>query len=229
MAVFAHAWFTAARLRRRVAPRPQPREELVQRFAPGRSFADIGCMWGVDGAIAFLAEESGASSVTGVDVMPATPAFEAERELRGSQVRFLRGDLHDRELMSRVGPHDVVWCAGVIYHAPHPLLTLERLHAITTDTLILASETIPEVPGVRQACVFLPELPDRDRRAHAAARPHRRALGVSEPFDRQQSYGAWWWGLSASALRGMLAASGFRVLEQHGDALYVTLVARRLD
>jgi 2-polyprenyl-3-methyl-5-hydroxy-6-metoxy-1,4-benzoquinol methylase len=227
--VLARTWLTAARVRRRVLRSPQAREELVTRFAPGRSFADIGCMWSVDGAIAFLAERCGARAVTGLDVMPASAKFEAERAARASTVRFVQGDLHDPAVMAEVGSHQVVWCSGVIYHAPHPLLTLERLHEITGETLILASETIPEVPGVSQACVFLPELPKADRQAHASARPGRPALGITEPFDRRQSYGAWWWGLSASALKGMLAATGFEVVEQHGDALHVTLVARRVD
>lgn len=229
MPVLARTWLTAARVRRRIRGSPQAREELVTRFAPGRSFADIGCMWSVDGAIAFLAEACGATAVSGLDVMPASEKFTAEHAARASTVRFVQGDLHDPAAIAEVGPHQVVWCSGVIYHAPHPLLTLERLHDITTDTLILASETIPEVPGLSQACVFLPELSEGDRRAHASARPGRPALGITEPFDRRQSYGAWWWGLSASALRGMLAASGFEVLEQHGDALHITLVARRVD
>jgi hypothetical protein len=219
------AWSTAARVQRRLAPDQPPREELVKRFAGGKSFADIGCMWGVDGAIAFAAEDAGATDVVGVDVMPASDAFEDERARRGSRMRFIQGDLHDEAVMARVGPHEVVWCSGVIYHAPHPLLTLERLRKITTELLILSSETIPEVPGLRQACVFLPGLPESDRKAHAAARPGRTALGVSEPFDRAQSYGAWWWGLSASALTAMVRAAGFDLVEQHGDALHVTVVA----
>jgi hypothetical protein len=222
----ARAWSTAARVQRKLAPDQPSRDELVRRLVKGKSFADIGCMWGIDGAIAFAAEDAGATDVVGVDVMPASAAFEDERARRGSRMRFIQGDLHDQAVMARVGPHDVVWCSGVIYHAPHPLLTLERLHAITAETLILASETIPEVPGLRQACVFLPGLDEADRKAHALARPGRTALGVSEPFDPNQSYGAWWWGLSASALVAMLKASRFDVLEQHGDALHVTLIAK---
>ncbi len=229
MPLLARTWLTAARVRRRMLRSPQARQDLVARFAPGRSFADIGCMWGVDGEIAFLAERCGATAITGLDVMPASARFASEHAARSSTVRFLQGDLHDPAAMAEVGPHQVVWCSGVIYHAPHPVLTLERLHEITDETLILASETIPEVPGVSQACVFLPELPAGDRHAHASARPGRPALGLTEPFHRRQSYGAWWWGLSASALRAMLAATGFAVVEQHGDALHTTLVARRVD
>lgn len=228
VALLARAWIAAARARRRVNPPPlqRAREDLIRSHAPGRSFADIGCMWGIDGALAFLAEQSGASAVTGLDLMPATPAFAREHGRRSSRVRFVQGDLHDARVSAEVGPHDVVWCSGVIYHAPNPLLTLERLRSITGETLILASETMPEVPGLRQACVFLPGLSDEDRRVHAGARPGARALGVSEAFERAHHYAAWWWGISRTALHGMLAATGFELVEEHGDALHATLVAR---
>jgi hypothetical protein len=183
-------------------------------------------MWSVDGAIAFLAEECGATKVTGVDLMAATPAFQSERARRSSRVRFVQGDLHDEQTIREVGPHAVVWCSGVLYHSPHPLLTLERLRSITGSVLILATETIPEVPGLAQACVLYPGLSEAQRRVHATARPGVHAAGLSEPFDPGQAYGTWWWGLSRSAVRGMLRASGFEPIEEHGDALHVTFVAR---
>jgi len=41
-------------------------EEYIRRYAPGHSFVDVGCMWGVDGEHAFLAEAVGAKPVKGV-------------------------------------------------------------------------------------------------------------------------------------------------------------------
>jgi hypothetical protein len=186
----------------------------VRRFAAGRSFVDVGCMWSVDGALCFAARDAGASAVTGVDVMEPTPAFRA----RASGVRFVRGDLHDPAVVEEVGRHDVVWCSGLLYHAPHPLLTLERLRALTGETLLLATETLPEVPGLRGACVFYPAA---DRAAFAA--PGR--VGLETPFDPARGYENWWWGITRSALVGMVEASGLRIAEVHDDALHVTLVA----
>jgi hypothetical protein len=183
-------------------------------------------MWNVDGRIAFVAEECGASAVSGLDIMAATPECNAEYARRASSVRFVQGDLHDAGVIATIGPHDVVWCSGVLYHAPHPLLALERLRSITRETLILATETIAEVPGLSQACVFLPGLPDADRDVHALARPGVAAHGITTPFDPAQSYAAWWWGMTPSAVRGMVRASGFEVVEQHGGPLHVTVVAR---
>jgi hypothetical protein len=182
-------------------------------------------MWRVHGRIAFLAEESGAAAVSALDVMPPTAEYDREHRRRGSRVRFVHGDLHDPEAVAALGAHQVVWCSGVLYHSPNPLLALSHLRSITSELLILSTETIPELPGIAQACVFFPGLPERDRRLHAAARGGGRALAIDTPFDPAQAYGAWWWGFSRSAVRGMLHASGFRIVEQRGGPLHVTIVA----
>ena len=216
----------ARRAARRVLRRePPPLRDLVGRLAPGRSFADIGCMWRVDGAIAFAAEEAGATSVTGLDYMDPTERFEAERARRGSAVRFVQGDLHDPAVLAQVGTHDVVWCSGVLYHAPHPLLTLERLRSITAETLMLGSATIPEVPGVPQACLFLPGLSDARRAAFRGAWIGT-PMGVATSFDAQEGYANWWWAITPSALDAMLRASGFEPVETVRHPFYTAVVAR---
>jgi len=225
----ARAWIGAARVRRRVAragSRAPAREDLIRLHAPGRSWLDVGCMWGVEGGLAFLAESAGARAVTGVDVMEATPGFEAERARRGSAVRFVRGDLHDPATLARAGRHEVVWCSGVLYHAPHPLLTLERLRSVCSERLILSSEALPELPGVPGACVFYPALGKAEQRAPFAGAPGGRAIGVTEPFDAAAGYGNWFWGITPSALRGMLRATGWTVESELGRPLHRTVIAR---
>jgi hypothetical protein len=184
--------------------RTPPREDLVARLAPGRSFLDVGALWSVDGAIAFAAREAGATRVTAVDVMAPTPAFLA----RQGDVRFVHGDIHDPATVAAAGPHDVVWCSGVLYHAPHPLLTLERLRALTTGTLVLATE-VTRARG--RACVFAP-----DPGSHPAH---------SEAFDPARGYANWFWGLSRGAVRAMLEATGFAVAEEHATRRHATFLA----
>jgi SAM-dependent methyltransferase len=202
------AWIAAHRLRRRMASGRPDREALVRELAPGGSFLDVGCMWSVHGRIAFVAEESGATAVTGIDLMGRTEAFEAEHARRRSAVRFVHGDLHDPATLAAAGPHDVVWCSGVLYHAPHPLLTLERLREVCGRRLILSTESLPELPGVRGGCVFYPALSARDRRAYAGV-PGGRAIGLTSEYDPAQGYGNWFWGITPSALLGLLHAAGF--------------------
>jgi hypothetical protein len=226
--MLARIWMAGARVRRRfdrVRGKTPPRERLIERYVSGRSFADVGCMWGIDGAIAFTAEAGGATKVTGVDVMAPTPTYEATHRQRNSRVRFIQGDLHDPETIAAIGIHDIVWCSGLIYHAPHPLLTLQRLRELTGELLILASETIPEVPGIRQACVFLPGLDEHDRRTYARAHSGEQ-VGLTTAFDPARGYANWYWGITPSALAAMTKAAGFEPLTRSRRSLHTTLIAR---
>jgi hypothetical protein len=210
--LLARTLTAAARLRARLGAAAPPREELIARHVAGRTFVDVGCMWSVHGALCFAAEDAGATAVTGVDLMGPTERFEAERARRGSAMRFVQGDLHDPATVAAVGPHDVVWCSGVLYHAPHPLLTLERLRALTAGTLLLATETVPETPGRPGTCVIAPG-PAEHPNAEPAGGPGA-------------GYAPWYWGIAPSALRTMAALSGFEVTEEHRTPLHTTLVMR---
>lgn len=197
------------RLRQRLSRGTPPREALVAAHVAGRSFADVGCMWKVSGAIAFAAEAAGASAVTGVDVMGESAEFQAEYARRGSGVRFVQGDVHEPATVAAIGPHEVVWCSGVVYHAPHPLLTLQRLREITTDTLILATEVLP---GRGRRCEFAPAV---------GSHP-----GLDVPFRPEAAFVNWWWLCSPGAICAMLEATGFRVVDEHRLPFHTTVVAR---
>ena len=214
----------AGRARRRRAPSSPDREAVVRRHVSGRSFLDVGCMWKVHGRIAFVAEEAGATAVTGIDVMDATPEFEAERARRGSRVRYLRGDVNEAATVEAAGPHEVVWCSGVLYHAPSPMLTLQRLRELTTETLILQTTCLPELPGVAQGCVFYPGLSERDRTLYSMW-GEQASRGIRGPEPGEDPYAPWWWGFSRSALRSMLEAAGFEPREEWGDPFGVHVIA----
>ena len=205
----------AARARRRRAGPSRDREEVVRAHAPGRSFCDVGCMWNVHGRIAFVAEEAGATRVTGIDVMAATEQFRSEHERRSSQVRFVERDLHAPGIAEDIGTHQVVWCSGVLYHSPSPVLTLARLRELTSEVLILQTMTVPDLPGVGQGMVFLPGLPARQRRLYELW-GSTAAEGLREPAG-PADYGPWWWGISPSALRAMLRSARFEPVEEWGD------------
>ena len=240
MRPLASAWIGANRVRRNLQRRYRPilpRDELIRRHAPGRTFADVGAMWGIDGELSFLAEDSGATAVTAVDMHPASEKFEAERKRRNSKVRYVQGDLHDPATIEEVGKHEVVFCAGVLYHAPNPLHTLEALRGMTSDTLILLTATIPEVPGIEGACVFYPGMSEAGRRAYVPASPGPR-LGITHDFvpdgsadaelgaGHSGTYDNWWWGITPSALNGMLVAAGFEVIESGSEPFDGRAIAR---
>jgi hypothetical protein len=228
-------WLWMARGRRnlqRAFRRLGPVEAVIGELAPGRSFLDVGAIWSVHGRTAFLAEEQGASSVTALDLMRPTAEYEREHERRNSRVRFVMGDLHDPDVQRSVGRHDVVWCSGVLYHAPNPVQTIESLAALTADVLVVISATVPEVPGVEQACVFFPALSSRARRAYDRAYEATLSsggdrVGLTTPFDPARRYDNWWWGLTPSAVEGMLSATGFTELQTKTNGFHTRIVARR--
>ena len=215
------AWLTAGRARATREPkidRWQNRHRLVDDLAPGSSFLDLGGMWGVDGEIAFRAEQAGATRVVLFDGMDPTPEFEEKHRRSGSEVTYVQGDLHDPEDVRRLGSFDVVWCAGVVYHSPNPYLQINHLRALTERWLLLGSEVIPEVPGIENACVFYPGRSGQSERAFAQAYGDRAPTypGMTHPFDETplMGYANMWWGLSPSALTSMLENTGFEVSEQ---------------
>ncbi|MCW3066766.1 MAG: hypothetical protein JWN32_3938 [Solirubrobacterales bacterium] len=234
MTLLLEARLLAARGRRnvrRAMRRPEtPVEALVARVAPGSSFVDVGALWSIHGRIAFLAEEHGATSVTAVDISGETEPYRAEHARRQSKVRFVQGDLHEDAALEAIGRHDVVWCSGVLYHCPNPVRSLACLRRITGETLVLRNATVPEIAVSDQAGVFFPALPDDARRAYdrayTAVGGKATRVGLTTPFDASKGYANWWWGLTPSAVTGMLAATGFTVTETATNGFDTTIVAR---
>ena len=169
------------------------------------------------GDIAFAAERAGATRVVLFDGMDPTEEFAAKHRDAGSRVTYVQGDLHDPEDVRRLGSFDVVWCAGVVYHSPNPYLQLNHLRALTERWLLLGSAVIPEVPGIENACVFLPGRSLPSEQAFAGAYRETAGFpGMTRPFDETAllGYANMWWGFSPSALRSMLRYSGFAVREE---------------
>ena len=191
--------------------------DLVRKEVPGKSFVDIGCMWRISGEYCFVAEQSGARTVTGVDVIAPTEEFERKRRERESNIEFIRGDGFSPDVMQKIGGADVVLCSGVLYHHPSPYHLLVSLREICRETLILGSATIPESSAMGQTAVYYPQLSEKDRRVWDVARNHGggQRWGINVPYDAAVGYGNWFWGMTPSCIKAMLETAGFRVEEIH--------------
>lgn len=202
----------------------------VRRYAKGKTFADIGCMWGVNGEYTFVAEEAGATEATGVDVFGPTPEFEQKRRDRNSRVRFVLGDVGTAETMEKVGQVDVVLCAGVLYHHPSPFDLLVALRRICRETLILRTSTIPEVRGLPNAAVYYPTLTAEQRRLwNLSSLGLLHQAGITNEFDPREGYGNWFWGMSPSCVTALLATAGFRVDHRAAEAFAQTFICTAVE
>jgi len=200
-------------------------DEYIRQYAPGKSFVDVGCMWGVDGKFAFLAEEVGSTLVKAVDLMAPTPEFESKKRAQNSAVQFKLGDVSQAETLNWIGPIDVVFCAGVLYHHPSPFDLLVALRQICTQTLILRSSTIPEINGLPNAAVYFPMLKAQDRKLwNLASLGVGKQVGITAEFEPKQGYGNWFWGLSPSCLASLLETAGFQIDHQATEAFAQTVI-----
>lgn len=198
---------------------------FVKQYAPGRSFADVGSMWGVNGEFSFLAEEAGATRVVAIDVFGPTPEFEQKRTSRGSRVEFVLGDMSRADTLARVGQVEVVLCAGVLYHHPSPFDLLAALRRACRETLILRTSTIPEIDGLPNAAVYFPMLSAEARRLWTLERLgvlHQ--AGISDEFKPEAGYGNWFWGLTPSCLESLLKTAGFRIEQRAAEAFAQTVI-----
>lgn len=186
--------------------------EIVRKYVPGKSFADVGALWGVNGLNSFIAEESGAKKVTAVDIYPASQKFLEEKNKRKSKVGFVQGDIHQAKTVSDIGVCDVVLCSGVLYHTPDPIHLLTRLRAICGQTLILNTASIPEMHGIRNGAVLYPFLDEGQRKIWN--RKMSSQMGITVPYDPDQGYGNWFWGMTPSCIESMLKCAGFEVIEK---------------
>jgi hypothetical protein len=200
--------------------------DLLRRHVPGKTVVDVGCMWHVHGAYAFHALASGATRVTGIDVGPATPEFLRRNTADGSpKIRFIQGDVNDPALVDVAGRFDVVFCSGVLYHVPDPILTLRRLHALCQERLILTTASITERRD-SQSAIFLPGLSDAARtRLRYDAPRRRRKVGLDTTHQPEKGYGNWFWLPTPSCVRAMATIAGF-VVEAVPHRRVTTVVAR---
>src|SRR3954468_23303337 len=201
--------------------------EFIRNHAPGRSFADIGCMWGVNGEYSFIAEEAGATSVKAVDVFGPTPEFEQKKLARHSRVEFVLGDITRADTLDAIGEADVVFCAGVLYHHPSPFDLLVALRRICRETLILRTATILEIDGLPNAAVYFPMLDAKARKMwDLGSLGLQRQVGITDEFQPAEGYGNWFWGLTPSCVISLLKTAGFEVTERATEAFVETFVCR---
>lgn len=187
--------------------------ELIRKYVNNKSFADIGCMWRVDGLYSFLAEEFGAKRVVAVDIYPTSEKFLFEKNKRNSIVEFVQGDIHQKETADKIGLCDVVFCSGVLYHSPDPFFLISRLRSICGSILIFQTQTIPEMTGIKNVAVFYPFLNERQRKIWDQGVGMQK--GITGSYEPESGYGNWFWGLTPSCVESMLRCNGFKVIERY--------------
>ncbi|MBD1814996.1 tetratricopeptide repeat protein [Microcoleus vaginatus DQ-U2] len=208
------------------------RDRYIARVVKGKTFAEVGGLWGTLNEKVSVASKYGAISLTMIDAMPASLQWWQDFYARMTSLNIANYNCINRDItqiqLAEIGePYDVVHCAGVLYHHPHPLQILTSLRQITGEYLILTSAITQEVIENERGryeipasgVIFIPALGDAERailtaywQQHTDGAP---MLGITEKavFDIND-FAPWWWLPTATALESMCKVAGFKVLDK---------------
>jgi hypothetical protein len=205
-----------------------PRDEFISRVVRGRSFVDVGGLWGTVNERVSIAHQHGANSLAMIDVSPSDGELwslfeERRRALKLPDVQCVSGDVLTLDKTMPGLRFDVVHCSGVLYHMPDPVLFLAALHRLTTRHLILTSSvtatTIRNKKGVLEmpggAVLFIPGLQTRER---SILKSHwekiTTAVGLTTDSEwNPADFGPWWWLPTVESLKAMCMSAGFRCID----------------
>lgn len=210
-------------------------QDWIARIAAGKSFVDIGGLWGTVNERVSDAARAGASQLTMADMQPAGNEWWQKflaraAELSVGDVRCVTVDVMSPGGPDAIGRHDVVHCSGIIYHLPDPYQLLQQLRRVANEYVILVSMVVPERIETESGTLALDGgealfVPGLDAYQLTVVREHYRKLKVNigsfENFhaekwvqdDGTPRFGPWWWLMTPAFLRRMLEVAGFEVIE----------------
>jgi 2-polyprenyl-3-methyl-5-hydroxy-6-metoxy-1,4-benzoquinol methylase len=225
-----------------------PRDHFISRVARGRSFADVGGLYGTVSEKLSVAHSHGATDLTMIDIVPEGnelwQAFSDRMQQLGiSGYETISKSILDLAESPDHPRYDVVHCTGVLYHMPDPIRLLSALRKITRKYLVLGSavtatsisgngETLNVPPA---ASLFIPALKEHERAIlEGYWRPFvgSDALGLTreqKSWD-MEDFAPWWWLPTVDCIRAMCESAGFDFeggAHYWNDNAYAVLLSRR--
>jgi hypothetical protein len=208
-----------------------PQERFISAVVGGKTFADVGGLWGTVNEKISVAHRHGATTLTMVDITPLSrPSWVAFHDRMQSfgiaSVQCLSEDIMLLGMTEDPPTFDVVHCSGVLYHIPNPIGLLVALHRVVQKHLILTSsisDTVIENAAGRLivpngAALFLPGLNDDEfniLKAHWEPVVGDQAAGLTRrtAWD-PANFGPWWWLPTIDCLKAMCCAVGFTCVDE---------------
>lgn len=217
------------------APSSDPRDLFVARTVKGKTFIDIGGLWGLLGEKVSVAHFHGATRKVLMDHIPLSdPGWqlfhERMAELGVEEYECICGDM----LSVTINPFDVVHSAGILYHMANPLQYLAKLRLMTRHQLILSSAVVPEhlenekgeIHLPSSGAMFVPAL-NREEKAVLAEYWRQRAprteglskppqaLGITEDCKFALTDAApYWWLFTLPTVKSLCKVCGFRIIDE---------------
>ncbi len=210
----------------------RPQNEWIRQFASGKTFADVGGLWGTKGEKVTHAVKAGAAAATMVDIQKPDHHLWAKfhehcEKLGVTDYECKTANLDDPSISQKIGEYELIHCNGIVYHCPNPIYTISQFTKICTEYLILGSAIVPDSisnekgtfilePG---SAMFIPSLNQKQKEVVVEHfnQAGVKAGGLTIPLPggrwNVREYGPWWWLFTADFLDGALEAVGFEILD----------------
>ncbi len=222
--------------------------EWIKQHVPGKTFAEVGGLWGTVNEKVSVAGKAGAHETTMIDIAPLGHELWENFYKKCADEGVVCGNsisasVDDPAFSEKAGMYDIVHCSGVIYHCPNPLFTVSQLAKISKEILILGSTIIPHtisnsrgtIKTEGSSSIFVPALSKQQLAVvtEFLEEVGGKACGINLPLSGEWSlgdYGPWWHLFTVDYVAGLLKVCGFEVLEEdviwQGRAVY--LLAKRI-
>ena len=213
------------------------KHKWIAELVEGRSFIDVGGLWGTLNETVCLAVKSGARSATMADIQPFDSKWwvafhERCKELGVEGYESIRMDICNRGDLDTNKQYDFVHCSGIIYHVSDPLQLIQNLKTICSEYLIITSMIIPEkitnrygmIESPQGTCHLVNTLPKERREIFRQFLEEKKR---NPDIVSQKTYedlfrpdgtvrtGPWWWLFTSKTLDAMCELCGLEILRSH--------------
>lgn len=208
---------------------------IFEKYVPGTDYLDVGPLFGTVNETLSVASRYSPRSLSAADIDPLdADSWEALRSHLASKnvegVKEFSVSIDDPTIVEKTGAFDFVYSAGILYHVPSPVYTLQQYRKLTRKYFLLGSMVVPEEIENDQGrldfsggkLVFIPAIGEAERRVMAAhydqydMKIHHINATDSWPWrhNGEPSYGPWWWLYSPSTCKRMIETAGFKVISE---------------
>jgi hypothetical protein len=209
--------------------------EVFEKYLPGSDYIDIGPLFGTVNETLSIAARYNPKSLSAADIDPLdSDSWRALRDrlqaLQVGDVREFSMNIDDPAIVEKIGQYDFVHSAGILYHVPSPIFTLEQYRRLTKKYFLLGTMVVPEKIENDQGTsdfsggklIFVPALGEKERGVLAAfydrwgMQIHHINAVDSWPwrYNDGPSYGPWWWLYSPATCRRMVETAGFEIVSE---------------
>lgn len=222
------------------------RDQYIGKVVKGKSFADVGGLWGTVNEKVSVAHAYGACALTMIDISPPESELwhlfeDRRRTLRLPEVHCISSDVLVLADSSSCPQFDIVHCSGILYHIPDPMRFLVALRRMTRGHLVLTSVVTATRVESEQGALELPHasalfIPALQKKERAILKSYWQrfvgdgAIGLTREAVSWQprDFAPWWWLPTVEALKMMCVAAGFDCQEggyTWNENAYVQLLA----